>query len=128
MKTQILKTRPLYFLLVFVQVITTVSFAQNKTSEKWTIRYNDSKAETFFKTHTTQRGLTFTTSPLSALTGDMYAYYHLKLDTAVKAVTFNYAQTGDATSVPITLLDAAANELWRYDGKGTAPKTVALKI
>ena len=111
-----------------------VSFSQRQTNqtpqdvkEKWTIRYSRSVAQGSFTAATSQDGFTFKTSKVNAETENVYVYCCLGLEGPVKSLTFNYKIAGDATLMPITLLDAAANELWRFDGRGMPPEVVTLK-
>lgn len=127
MNKQFLKKGFLFLAVVLMQSIASASFAQNQKGDKWTIRYNDLKAKEVFAITTSKNGLTFNTNAISAKTEDLYVYYHLKLDKPIKSISFNYEQTGNPTAVPIVLLDASANELWRCDGKTTSPKIVELK-
>lgn len=127
MKKQVFKNRFLLLIIMLMQIIGHQSFAQNQTKDAWTVRYNTPKAKELFTVSNSKEGFAFKTKPVSSDTGDLYVYYHLKLDNPIKALTFNYEQIGGATSVPIILLDAAANELWRFDGESTSSKMVNLE-
>ncbi|MEP1487547.1 MAG: right-handed parallel beta-helix repeat-containing protein [Algibacter sp.] len=127
MNKQVLKKYVLFLTIILMQIIGTQSFAQNQTEGKWTTRYNTPEAQDFFRTSISKQGFTLKTTPINFNTGDLYVYYHLKLDNPIKTLTFNYEKIGEAISVPIVLLDAAANELWRFDGGNTSPKTITLK-
>ncbi|MDO5971791.1 right-handed parallel beta-helix repeat-containing protein [Flavivirga aquimarina] len=127
MKKQVLKNNFLFLMIMFMQVSGHQYFAQNRTEDAWTVRYNTPKAQELFTISTLKEGFTFKTNPINKNTGDLYAYCHLKIDNPIKELRFNYEQIGETMSVPITLLDAAANELWRFDGKSRSSKLIELK-
>lgn len=127
MNKSTLKKNVMFLIIVFIQIIGYQSFAQNETEDGWTVRYNNSKAEKLFITSTSKEGFTFKTNAINSEAEDLYAYYHLKLNDPIKALSFNYKQVGDATSVPLVLLDAAANVLWTSNEKKAHPNKVELK-
>ena len=55
-----------------------------------------------------------------------YVSLYYRLEGAISSVSFDYAQTGEAPPMPISLLDVTGRELWRYDGQGNLPKNVKL--
>lgn len=49
-----------------------------------------------------------------------------RLERPISGLSFTLTTTGSAARMPIALYDAAANELWRHDGKAPPPATVRL--
>lgn len=95
-------------------------------SEPWTIRFNRPVVEEYYTSSTLPGGFSWKTSKVKPKSEELYVYYHLKLENPVKELRFNYNVSGDASRMPITLLDAAANELWSFDGEGRSRQTVEL--
>lgn len=95
-------------------------------SELWMMRYNRPVAKEYFVSSTSPDGFIWKTSKVKPESEELYVYYHLKLKGPVEGLTFDYNATGDASLMPISLLDAAANELWRFDGQGGSTKKVEL--
>lgn len=127
MKQSVLMSRILFLVIVLMQAFSGHLLAQSPMDNAWEIRYNTPKAKELFTVSTSKKSVTFKTNPVKIKPEDLYVYYHLKLDGSINALSFNYNQIGQAVTVPIILLDAAANELWRFDGHGIPPKTVDLR-
>ena len=99
--------------------------AQKASSENWNTRYNSTKAQEAFEVSTMPDGFTFKSSLVDSK--NLYAYCHTSLVSPIKSLKFEFKSTGNAVNFPIILLDAAANELWRFDGQGEVPATIELK-
>lgn len=92
---------------------------------RWTIRYDrPGTAEAFTVTPGADG------CEISTRTGgdpdECHVSLQYRLERAISGLTFTLTTTGSASRMPIALYDAAANELWRHDGKGTPPPTVRL--
>ncbi len=77
----------------------------------WMIRINQSDYEDIFNFSTSQDGFTAETNAKAEGSLPGYILFHLELDRAVSAISFNI-ETEDDTEIPIELFDAAANKLW----------------
>lgn len=97
------------------------------TNGQWMIRYNQPQTREKFIISTSSQGLTLKTMLVGPEAEDLYVFFHLKLDKPIKGLTFDYELTGDAALMPITLFDAAANELWHFNGQGVSPGKVELR-
>ena len=113
--------KTLFFLVVFAYLLTNSieSNAQEQKDEgSWTIRYNQPATQDLFTVSNSQDGFTCTSSKIDSATNNSYVFYLFKLEEPITRLTFNYQLTGDAALMPIKLFDAAANELWQFDGQG----------
>ena len=119
------KTKGNYLWLTAALIILSYGlFAQNQSTE-WTVRYNRTEAQQAFEVTTKTDGFTVKSGKVDAQ--GLYVYCHLPLERPIQSLTFKYTPATDVSQLPITLLDAAANVLWKFDGSGTPPKTVELQ-
>jgi hypothetical protein len=93
----------------------------------WLVRFNQPAAQDLFQVSPSGNGVRFEIKDNTADTAEAYVFGHLTLSQPIQELTFDYKANGDATRMPITLYDAAANVLWQYDGKGQAPGKVKLR-
>ena len=89
-------------------------FAQNANEGNWTIRYNRPLVQKDVEVSTSPDGFSFKLRKVDP--DEQFVYLHLSLDQPIKGLSFKYQSTGDASNMPISLLDAAANVLWHFDG------------
>lgn len=99
--------------------------AQEVNSENWKIRYNHSDVQEAFDISMNPEGLTI--KSIGDVSENSYIYCHLRLENPIDGISFNYESTGKGKLAPLSLLDAAANELWRSDGQADANETVNLQ-
>lgn len=92
----------------------------------WVVRHNHSAASDVLAVTTSAKGFEVLGKATDASADDAYVFLHLKLDGAISALRFDHAVHGEAARMPIVLFDAAANELWRFDGQGRPPGRVEL--
>jgi len=92
---------------------------------RWTVRFDRPATAEVFTVTPGADGCEVSTKA-GGDTEEAYVSLQLRLDRAIGGLTFNLTTTGSAARMPIALYDAAANELWRHDGKGTPPATVRL--
>ena len=98
-------------------------------AETWSVRFIEQPSAKLFKPIITADG-----AMIKSLASDVssqkdhpeYVSLHYRLEGAISAMSFDYAQTGEASQMPISLLDVAGRELWRYAGQGDAPENVKL--
>lgn len=93
----------------------------------WIVRHNHPSAGDVLAVTTKAKGFEVLAKATDTGADDTYVFLHLKLDGAISALTFDHAVQGEAARMPIVLFDAAANELWRFDGAGRPPGRVELK-
>ena len=94
-------------------------YAQKQDHDNWTVRYNRTSVEQAFDVTLASDGFSIKSNP--SIDGNAFVYFHLRLDQPIQAITFNYQSTGQTELASISLLDAAANELWHSNGqKGTS--------
>ncbi len=110
-----------FLVLNFTQLI----YAQKRSDDSWTIRYNRNSVEQAFDVTLTPDG--FSIKSNGDIAENSYAYCHLHLDRPIHAISFDYRSTGRLDVAPLSLLDAAANELWRSDGQPDASEVVNLQ-
>lgn len=99
--------------------------AQEGNAENWKIRYNRSDVQEVFDISMNPDGLTI--KSIGEVSENSYVYCHLRLVRPIHAISFDYRSAGKVGSAPISLLDAAANELWRSNGQTDVPETVDLQ-
>ncbi len=92
---------------------------------RWTVRFDRPATAEAFTVTPGADGCEVSTKA-GGDTEEAYVSLQLRLDRAIGGLTFNLTTTGSAARMPMALYDAAANELWRHDGKGTPPATVRL--
>lgn len=95
----------------------------------WTVRFIEPSSAALFAPAFSADAITVTSlgaDPAARKDRPEYVSLLHGLEHPVSSVSFTYAQTGDASRMPISLLDAAGRERWRYDGRGDAPKRVTL--
>ncbi len=115
------------FLFASALLLLSCTVIQSQDVEgKWLIRYNQAVAREFFTSSTSQDGFTIESTGVKEETQDLYVFYHLKLEKPIKGLRFDYTLTGDASILPITLFDAAANELWDFSDQDAPPGNVEL--
>lgn len=100
-------------------------YAQKQSDNIWTLRYNRASVEPGFEVTLKPDG--FSMKSNGNIDENSYVYCHLRLERPINAISFNYQSNGDAELGSISLLDAAANELWHANGQSDAPETVDLK-
>ncbi|TWU36478.1 hypothetical protein Q31b_47590 [Novipirellula aureliae] len=98
-------------------------------AEPWSIRFIEPSSANLFKPIITSSGIRI--ESLGANSSQRkdhpeYVSLHYRLSGAITALSFDYAQTGDASQMPVQLLDVTGRELWRYEGQGDAPQRVEL--
>jgi|GEM_PF-1334743 len=108
-----------------------VSMVAGATAEArpWTVRFIEQSSAKLFKPIFTADGVM-----IKSLAGDVssqkdhpeYVSLHYRLEGAISAMSFDYALNGEASQMPISLLDVAGHELWRHDGRSDAPENVKL--
>ena len=122
MKTSTLATGILVFLAAR-------SDGAGAEAEPWTVRFIERSSARLFKPIITVDGVRIESHRAdTAQRKDRpeYVSLHYRLSGAVTALSFDYAQTGEASQMPIQLLDVAGRELWRYEGHGDALQRVEL--
>ncbi|MBX2876603.1 MAG: hypothetical protein KTR30_31095 [Saprospiraceae bacterium] len=100
-------------------------YAQKQGDDPWKIRYNQASVEQAFEVALASDGFSIKSS--RAIKGNAFVYCHLRLDRPINGLTFNYRSAGEAEGAPVSLLDAAANELWCAKGHKDASETIELK-
>ncbi len=100
-------------------------YAQPQNVDHWTVHYNRTSAKQAFDVSFNSDG--FSIKSTEKIDGNSFVFCHLRLDKPIQRITFNYQSTGQTELAPISLLDAAANELWRSTGGKTAPESIDLK-
>lgn len=99
--------------------------AQAPGYDHWMVRYNRSSVEQAIDLAWESDG--FNLKSKEEVDGNSYIYCHLRLDQPIKAISFNFRSAGKTELAPISLLDAAANVLWRSDVSTATSETVDLK-
>lgn len=100
-------------------------YAQKQGDDTWKLSYNRTSLEQTFDVTLESDG--FSIKPKGDMDGNSYVYCHLHLERPINAISFNFQSTGKAGVAAISLLDAAANELWRSNGGKDASEAVELK-
>ena len=120
---------------IFISAIAILSFMVSveagvtAEAEKWSVRFIEPAVAKVFKPIITGDGVMIKSLGANATRRkDRPEYVSLcyRLEDAISALSFDYAQTGAASSMPISLLDVSGRELWRYDGQGDVPHNVRL--
>lgn len=99
----------------------------SKNNSNWIVRYNNPKTRDFFSGSTSKNGLTFEAQSVNEIAQNLSAYYHFRLESPINNLSFIYRNEGEIKSVPIELLDAAGNVLWKFVGEQETPITVKLE-
>lgn len=100
-------------------------YAQQQGDGNWMVRYNRTSVEQTFDVSLESDG--FSIKSKGGIDGASYVYCHLPLERPINAISFNFQSTGKGGLAPISLLDAAANELWRFNGGKAGTEAVELK-
>lgn len=122
--------KTIIFALLVTGFVETTGYAQaaQTTGEKsWTIRYISPEAKGLFTTSVSADSMVVETTGRKAQKDDLYVSLLFKLDGAITEVSFDYAFTGDAAQMPITLYDVAGNMLWQYDSPGDISQSVRIE-
>ena len=115
------------FILMFE--VSMVSGATAK-AESWTVRFIEPGSARLFKPTVSAHGASVESlgAGVSQRKGrPEYVSLYYRLEDAISVVSFDYAQTGEASLMPISLLDVTGRELWRYDGQGDPPEQITLE-
>ena len=119
------KTKGIYLLLTAALITFSQGlFAQGQSTE-WNVRYNRTEAQHAFEVTTQTDGFTVKSDKVDP--HELYVYCHLLLERPIQSLSFKYNSAKGASQLPITLLDAAGNELWNFDESVIPPKTVELQ-
>src|SRR6201996_4597076 len=94
---------------------------------KWLTRFNQEGARKIFDVTTSSNGIKVSVNKYDPDTLQAYVFVHLKLAGPVSEIEFDYHPTGNMTKMPIALLDAGGNILWKYDAENSASTHVTLK-
>lgn len=92
---------------------------------RWTVRYDRPATAEVFTVTPGADGCEVSTKA-GGDSDEVFVSLQYRLERAISGLTFTLTTTGSAARMPITLYDAAANELWRHDGKGAPPPSVRL--
>lgn len=113
--------------LVTCLVLTSVQrmYAQKQRDDNWNVRYNRASVEQAFVLSLKADG--FSMKSQGDIEGNSYVYCHLSIDRPIRAISFNYQSSGNVELAPISLLDAAANELWHSNDQTNISETIELK-
>ncbi len=93
---------------------------------RWSARYDRSATAEMFTVTPGADGVEVATSKAPHETEETHVSLLYRLEHPAAGLTFTLTATGSAARMPIALYDAAANELWRHDGRGAPPPAVRL--
>lgn len=111
---------------VLFVIASTNSYAQ-KPAANWTVRHINASTEELFKISVPPSGMVIEATGKTARRDTLFVSLLFKLDSAITALTFDYASAGDVSEMPITLYDVAGHALWQYSGRGPARQQVILE-
>jgi len=94
---------------------------------RWTVRYDRPTTAEAFTVTPGADACEVSTRAGTDESEETFVSLQYRLDRAIAGLTFTLTATGSAARMPMALYDAAANELWRHDGKGVPPATVRLE-
>lgn len=104
--------RSLSFLLIIV--ICNSLFAQNQNQGTWVVKHDGSSVERPLDISLRPDGFNIKTG--RQVRKNSFIYCHFHLDKPIKSLSFNYKSLGNNSNAQVSLLDAAANEIWSYGG------------
>lgn len=99
--------------------------ASASPESRWTVRYDRPETAEVFTVTPGADGCEVSTKAGGG-PDEAFVSLQFRLERAISGLTFTVTTTGSAARMPMALYDAAANELWRHDGKGTPPPSVRL--
>ena len=114
---------------MFLACLVSCLVSATAEAEPWTVRFIERSSARLFKPIFAADGVRIESLGAEAarrIGRPEYVSLHYRLPGAITALSFDYARAGDASQMPIQLLDVTGRELWRNDGHGETPQRVEL--